>query len=108
MTTSFYVRLNHSATGTTKKYRINLRYVDPEPVHDRYIAWRLLAASSIGLCLTALFICIRYYTRFSSDYLLVTASLLAAASLITLLLFFYKSYDAFIYGSSPNRVGRLT
>lgn len=82
-----------------KPYRINLRYVSPEPVRDRRYAWRLLAATGICLTLMVLLACVWHFTRFNSYYLLVAASLFAAASMIALLLFFHNSHDTFIYTS---------
>jgi hypothetical protein len=82
-----------------RQYRINLRYIDPEPVRDCRYEWRILAASGVCLCLAVLLSCIWYFSRFDSSYLLMTATLFAAGSVIALLLFFYKSHDTFIYRS---------
>jgi len=82
-----------------RQYRINLRYVNPEPERDRRYAWRILIVSVSCLCAAVLLFCIWHYTRFSFDYLLVAVALLAAASAFSLLLFFYRSHDTFIYKS---------
>ena len=82
-----------------RPYRINLRYVSVEPARNRKFAWRCLMAFAIGLALAAIPAAVWYFTQFKSDYLLVASLLFAAASVISLLLFFYRTRDNYVYKS---------
>ncbi len=81
------------------RYRINLRHVRQMPERHRQFARHSLMSFAGGLLCTVLLVAIWYYTEFKSDYLLMAAFLFAAASVIALLLFFYRSCDTCVYRS---------
>ncbi len=88
------------------KYRIDLSYLNPRPFRMRHIAWKWLYAT-LGLTLIgALLIYVTWFTNWiePSAYFLIFLVVEVSATLICLLLFFYKSYDRIIFRSQYGRV----
>lgn len=88
------------------KYRIDLAYLNPRPFRMRHIAWKWLYAA-LGLTLIgALLIYVTWFANWiePSNYFLIFLVVEVSATLICLLMFFYKTYDRIIFRSQYGRV----
>ena len=81
--------------------RINLTFLNPDPVRQKYYAWNWLY-SALALCfLSVQIIYIGEYSQFeiAHPYMLPIGTLLMTISMILTQIFFYRSQDKMIYRS---------
>jgi hypothetical protein len=88
------------------KFRIDLAFLDPRPFRIRNIAWKWLYASLALWGLDAVMIFAGWFD-ISSIYLMGLFLAITVAAILTLLAFFYLSYDTVYFRSQYGKIRLL-
>jgi hypothetical protein len=88
------------------KYRVDLAYLDPHPIREKYTAWKWLYATLFLTLVSALAIYIGWFAKWiePSIYFKVFLVIEISSLVICLLLFLHNSYDRIIFKSQYGRI----
>jgi len=81
--------------------RINLTFLNPEPIRQKHVAWNWLYSALVACLLGVQFIYIGEYSNFdiAHPYMLPIGTLIVTAGMIFTQIFFYRTQDKIIYQS---------
>ena len=82
-----------------KKHRVNLSYVSIQPERECTVAWKWLSTAFATLVWSMLLLYVGLFTQFKADYIVIVGVLLGTFSMISMLIFYYRTQDKLIYRS---------
>jgi len=82
-----------------KKHRVNLSYVNIHPERECTVAWRWLSTTLATIVWSMLLLYAGLFTQFKADYIVIVGVLLGTFSVISILIFYYRTQDKLIYRS---------
>jgi len=82
-----------------KKRRINLSYVNIQPQRDSTVAWNWFSTAFATIVWSMLLFYVGLFTQFKADYIVIVAVLLGTFSMISMLIFYYRTQDKMVYNS---------
>lgn len=91
--------LNFVEKNKAKKFRINLAWLSPEPVHNKIIEWKWLYHALAAFALSGLCLYLGIAQIIQLEYCAGAGAILFTASCISSLVFIYKMRDEFIFKS---------
>jgi len=97
--TQLYYSLKSFRNKDNKKHRINLSYVSAQPERECVVAWRWLSTAIATIIWSMLLLYIGMFTQYKADYIVIVGVLLGTFSMISMLIFYYRTQDKLIYKS---------
>ena len=82
-----------------KKRRINLSYINIQPQRDSTVAWNWFSTAFATIVWSMLLFYVGLFTQFKADYIVIVAVLLGTFSMISMLIFYYRTQDKMVYNS---------
>ena len=82
-----------------KKHRVNLSYVSMQPDRECTVAWKWLSTAIATIVWSMLLLYVGLFTQFKADYIVIVGVLLGTFSMISMLIFYYRTQDKLIYRS---------
>jgi len=82
-----------------KKHRINLSYVNLHPERECVVAWNWLSTAFATIVWSMLLFYVGLFTQYQADYIVIVAILLGTFSMLSMLIFYYRTQDKLIYSS---------
>ncbi|UCB56155.1 MAG: hypothetical protein JSW45_06385 [Thiotrichales bacterium] len=87
-----------------KKHRVNLSYVNIQPERECFVAWSWLSTAFATIVWSMLLFYIGLYTQYKADYIVIVAVLLGTFSMVSMLIFYYRTQDKLIYSSFIGKI----
>jgi hypothetical protein len=97
--TQLYYTLKSFRHKDNKMHRINLGYVNIQPERECTVAWKWLSTAVATIVWSMLLLYIGLFTQYKADYIVIVGILLGTFSMISMLIFYYRSQDKLIYRS---------
>ena len=97
--TQLYYTLKSFRNKDNKKHRVNLSYVNIQPERQCYVAWNWLSTAFATIVWSMLLFYVGLFTQFKADYIVIVAVLLGTFSMISMLIFYYRTQDKLIFNS---------
>ena len=97
--TQMYYTLKSFGNKKKAQRRIHLGFVDERPRRDIRFAWKWLGTGLGTLALSILLFYIGLYTEYKHQYITIAAVLVGTFSLLSLMIFYYRTHDKLIYRS---------
>ena len=97
--TQLYYSLKSFRNKDNKKHRINLSYVSVQPERECVVAWRWLSSAFAAVIWSMLLLYFGIFTQYKADYIVIVGVLLGTFSMISMLIFYYRTQDKLIYKS---------
>jgi len=97
--TQMYYTLKSFTSRASKKHRVNLCYVKAKPDREVTVAWKWLGSAFACIFWSMLLLYVGLYTKYTADYLVIVGVLLATFSLLSVLVFYYRTQDRLVYRS---------
>ncbi len=97
--TQMYYTLKSFGSKKNAKRRIHLGFVDEHPLRDIRFAWKWLGTGLGTLALSILLFYIGLFTQYEHQYIVIAAVLVGTISMLSLLIFYYRTHDKLIYRS---------
>ena len=82
-----------------KQRRINLSYVSSQPERECIVAWSWLSTAFATIVWSMLLLYVGLLTQYKADYIVIVGILLGTFSMISMLIFYYRTQDKLIYKS---------
>lgn len=101
-----YFNLKKFKSKQLQKHRIDLTYIDPKPSSSVRIVWKWLLWCMVSIAASVLVVYVGVFSdlSFSHQAMLPVGILLGTFGFVSILLFYYKSYNNVIYRSYVGRV----
>lgn len=87
-----------------KQHRINLSYVDLQPERECIVAWKWLSTAFATIVWSMLLLYVGLFTQFKADYIVIVGVLMGTFSMISMLIFYYRTQDKLIYRSFVGKI----
>jgi hypothetical protein len=97
--TQLYYSLKSFRNKDNKKHRINLSYVSTQPERECVVAWRWLSTAIATIIWSILLLYVGIFTQYKADYIVIVGVLLGTFSMLSMLIFHYRTQDKLIYKS---------
>lgn len=97
--TQLYYTLKSFKNKDNKKQRINLSYVSAQPDRECVVAWNWLSTAFATIVWAMLLLYIGIFTQYKQDYIVIVGVLLGTFSMLSMLIFYYRTQDKLIYKS---------
>lgn len=97
--TQLYYTLKSFKNKNNKKQRINLSYVNAQPDRECVVAWNWLSTAFATIVWAMLLLYIGIFTQYKQDYIVIVGVLLGTFSMLSMLIFYYRTQDKLIYKS---------
>ena len=81
------------------RHRVNLSYVDILPERECTVAWRWLSTAFATIVWSMLLLYVGLFTQYKADYIVIVGVLLGTFSMISMLIFYYRTQDKLIFRS---------
>ena len=81
------------------KHRVNLGYVNIQPDRECTVAWSWLSTAFATIVWSMLLFYVGLFTQYKADYIVIVAVLLGTFSMLSMLIFYYRTQDKLIYRS---------
>ncbi len=82
-----------------RRHRVNLSYVNIEPEREVRVAWNWLSTAFATIVWSMLLFYVGLYTQYKADYIVIVAILLGTFSMLSMLIFYYRTQDKLIFKS---------
>lgn len=99
-----YYTLKSFKHKDNKKHRINLSYVNIQPERECSVAWKWLSTAFATIVWSMLLFYVGLFTQYKADYIVIVAVLLGTFSMVSMLIFYYRTQDKLIYRSFVGNV----
>jgi hypothetical protein len=86
------------------KHRVNLNYVDIKPGRECTVAWRWLSTAFATIVWSMLLLYVGLFTQYKADYIVIVGVLLGTFSMISMLIFYYRTQDKLIFKSYVGKI----
>jgi hypothetical protein len=97
--TQLYYALKSFRHSDNTNHRFNLAYVKTQPERECTVAWKWLSTAFATIVWSMLLLYIGLYTQFKADYIAIVGVLLGTFSMISMLIFYYRTQDKLIFRS---------
>ena len=97
--TQLYYTLKSFRHKDNKQHRVNLSYVDIQPERECTVAWKWLSTAFATIVWSMLLLYVGLFTQFKADYIVIVGVLLGTFSMISMLIFYYRTQDKLIFRS---------
>ena len=97
--TQLHYTLKSFRNKDNRKHRVNLSYVNIEPDREVRVAWRWLSTAFATIVWSMLLFYVGLYTEYRADYIVIVAVLLGTFSMLSMLVFYYRTQDKLIFKS---------
>lgn len=97
--TQLYYTLKSFRHKDNIKHRINLSYVNIQPERECKVAWKWLSTAVATIVWSMLLLYVGLFTQYKADYIVIVGILLGTFSMISMLIFYYRTQDKLIYRS---------
>ena len=97
--TQLYYSLKSFKHKDNKKNRINLGYVNTQPDRECVVAWRWLSTAFATIVWAMLLLYVGIFTQYKADFIVIVGVLLGTFSMLSMLIFYYRTQDKLIYKS---------
>jgi hypothetical protein len=87
-----------------KEYRFGLAYVNPQPDRECTVSWNWLSTSLATIVWSMLLLYVGLFTQYRADYIVIVSVLLGTFSMISMLIFYYRTQDKLIFKSYVGNV----
>ncbi len=88
-----------SKKSKIEKFRVNLTWLSPEPVHNKIIVWKWLFSTLASTALAVMFMFFSINNIIDLKYGIVVSTISSTAALIFLLIFIYQMRNEYIFKS---------
>ena len=82
-----------------RRHRVNLSYVNIAPEREVRVAWNWLSTAFATIVWSMLLFYVGLYTQYKADYIVIVAILLGTFSMLSMLIFYYRTQDKLIFKS---------
>jgi len=82
-----------------KQYRFNLGFVNPQPDRECTVSWNWLSTAFATIVWSMLLLYVGMFTQYKADFIVIVGILLGTFSMITMLIFYYRTQDKLIFRS---------
>ncbi len=86
------------------KHRVNLNYVDLRPEREVRVAWNWLSTAFATIVWSMLLLYVGLFTQYKADYIVIVGVLLGTFSMISMLIFYYRTHDKLIFRSFVGKI----
>jgi hypothetical protein len=97
--TQLHYTLKTFRSKDNRKHRINLSYVDLQPERECKVAWSWLSTAFATIVWSMLLFYVGLFTQYKADYIVIVAVLLGTFSMLSMLIFYYRTQDKLIFSS---------
>ena len=97
--TQLHYTLKSFRNKDNKTHRINLAYVNKQAEREVRVAWNWLSTAFATVVWSMLLLYVGLFTQYKADYIVIVAILLGTFSMISMLIFYYRTQDRLIYSS---------
>jgi len=97
--TQLHYTLKTFRTKDNRKHRINLSYVNIQPERECKVAWSWLSTAFATIVWSMLLFYVGLFTQYRADYIVIVAVLLGTFSMLSMLIFYYRTQDKLIFSS---------
>ena len=97
--TQLHYTLKSFRNKDNRKHRVNLSYVNIAPDREVRVAWRWLSTAFATIVWSMLLFYVGLYTEYRADYIVIVAVLLGTFSMLSMLVFYYRTQDKLIFKS---------
>ena len=87
-----------------KEYRFGLAYVNPQPDRECTVSWNWLSTSLATIVWSMLLLYVGLFTQYRADYIVIVSVLLGTFSMISMLIFYYRTQDRLIFKSQVGNI----
>lgn len=102
--TQLYYTLKSFRHKDDTKHRINLSYMSTQPDRECTVAWSWLSTAFATIIWSMLLIYVGLFTQFKADFIVIVGVLLGTFSMISMLIFYYRTQDKLIYRSFIGKI----
>lgn len=85
-------------------HRVNLCYVDIQPERECRVAWSWLSTAFATIVWSMLLLYVGLFTQYKADYIVIVGVLLGTFSMISMLIFYYRTHDKLIFRSYVGKI----
>ena len=86
------------------RHRVNLNYVNIQPERECTVAWRWLSTAFATIVWSMLILYVGLFTQYKADYIVIVGVLLGTFSMISMLIFYYRTQDKLIFCSHVGKI----
>jgi len=86
------------------RHRVNLNYVNIQPERECTVAWSWLSTAFATIVWSMLIFYVGLFTQYKADYIVIVGVLLGTFSMISMLIFYYRTQDKLIFCSHVGKI----
>ncbi len=86
------------------RHRVNLNYVNLTPERECTVAWSWLSTAFATIVWSMLLLYVGLYTQYKADYIVIVGVLLGTFSMLSMLIFYYRTQDKLIFCSHIGKI----
>lgn len=87
-----------------KQHRVNLAYINARPDRECTVSWNWLSTAFATIVWSLLLLYVGLFTQYKADYIVIVGVLLGTFSMISMLIFYYRTQDKLIYKSQVGNI----
>ena len=99
----YYTQKSFSHKENTR-HRVNLNYVNIKPERECKVAWSWLSTAFATIVWSMLLFYVGLFTQYKADYIVIVGVLLGTFSMISMLIFYYRTHDKLIFCSHVGKI----
>ena len=100
---TYYTQKSFSHKDNTR-HRVNLNYVNIKPERECKVAWSWLSTAFATIVWSMLLFYVGLFTQYKADYIVIVGVLLGTFSMISMLIFYYRTHDKLIFCSHVGKI----